>query len=149
MALEVEIERQLPGFTLRAAFTAGQKPVGILGASGAGKTMTMRAVAGLYTPTRGRIVLDGRVLFDSAAGVTLPSRARHVGLLFQHHALFPHLTVEENIAFGLRRLERGESARRVSQQIAAMRCARSPASSLRSPKAMFSSTVICGNKAWC
>ena len=121
MALEVEIERQLPGFTLRAAFTAGQKPVGILGASGAGKTMTLRAVAGLYTPTRGRIVLDGRVLFDSAAGVNLPSRTRQVGLLFQHHALFPHLTVEENIAFGLRKLERGERAQRVSEQIAAMR----------------------------
>jgi molybdate transport system permease protein len=121
VALEVEIERQLPGFTLRAAFTAGQKPVGILGASGAGKTMTLRAVAGLYTPTRGRIVLDGRVLFDSAAGVNLPSRTRQVGLLFQHHALFPHLTVEENIAFGLRKLERGERAQRVSEQIAAMR----------------------------
>ena len=123
MALEVEIERQLPGFALRAAFTAGQKPVGILGASGAGKTMTMRAVAGLYTPARGRITLDGRVLFDSAKGVNLPSRARQVGLLFQHHALFPHLTVEENIAFGLRKLDRNESARRVSQQIAAMRLA--------------------------
>ena len=121
MSLEVEIERQLPGFTLRAAFTAGEKPVGILGASGAGKTMTMRAVAGLYAPTRGRITLDGRVLFDSSKGVNLPSRARQVGLLFQHHALFPHLTVEENIAFGLRRLDRGERARRVSQQIAAMR----------------------------
>jgi len=121
VALEVEIERQLPGFTLRAAFTAGQKPVGILGASGAGKTMTLRAIAGLYTPGRGRIVLDERVLFDATAGVNLPSRVRQVGLLFQNHALFPHLTVEENIAFGLRKLERGERARRVSQQIAAMR----------------------------
>jgi molybdate transport system ATP-binding protein/molybdate transport system permease protein len=121
VSLEVEIERQLPGFALRAAFAAGEKPVGILGASGAGKTMTMRAVAGLYAPTSGRITLDGRVLFDSTTGVNLPSRARQVGLLFQHHALFPHLTVEENIAFGLRRLDRGERARRVSQQIAAMR----------------------------
>ena len=60
MALEVEIERQLEGFALRIAFTAGQKPVGILGASGAGKTMTLRAIAGLYTPARGRIALDGR-----------------------------------------------------------------------------------------
>jgi molybdate transport system permease protein len=121
VSLEVEIERQMPGFALRAAFTAGQKPVGILGASGAGKTMTMRAIAGLYTPASGRIALDGRVLFDSAMGVNLPSRARKVGLLFQHHALFPHLTVEANIAFGLRRLDRGEQVRRVSQQIAAMR----------------------------
>ena len=121
MALEVEIERQLPGFALRAAFTAGQKPVGILGASGSGKTMTLRAIAGLYAPVRGRIALDGRTLFDAAAGVNLPSRERQVGLLFQHHALFPHMTVEENIAFGLRRLDRDEQARRVSEQIAAMR----------------------------
>jgi ABC-type sulfate/molybdate transport systems ATPase subunit len=121
VALEVEIERQLEGFALRMAFTAGQKPVGILGASGAGKTMTLRAIAGLYTPTRGRIALDGRVLFDAAKGVNLPSRARQVGLLFQHHALFPHMTVEENIAFGLRRFDAGERARRVAQQIAAMR----------------------------
>ncbi len=121
MALEVEIERNLADFALRVAFTAAQKPVGILGASGSGKTMTLRAIAGLYAPARGHIVLDGRVLFDSAKGVNLPSRARQVGLLFQHHALFPHLTVEENISFGLRKLDGGERARRVSQQIAAMR----------------------------
>jgi molybdate transport system permease protein len=85
--------------------------------------MTLRAIAGLYEPTRGRIVLDGRTLFDSAAGVNLPSRARQVGLLFQHYALFPHLTVEQNIKFGLRKLDASERARRVSQQISAMRLA--------------------------
>jgi molybdate transport system permease protein len=119
--LEVEIERPLDSFSLRVAFTAGEKPVGILGASGAGKTMTLRAIAGLYAPPRGRIVLGGRVVFDSAKGVNLPSRARQVGLLFQNYALFPHLTVEKNVAFGLRHLDRSERARRVSAQIAAMR----------------------------
>ena len=120
MSLEVEIERQFPGFALRVAFTAGTQPVGILGASGSGKTMTLRAIAGLYTPARGRIALDGRVLFDSAKGVNLPSRERKVGLLFQQHALFPHLTVYENIAFGLRKVRAAELDRQVSEQISAM-----------------------------
>jgi molybdate transport system permease protein len=121
VALEVDIERQLPGFALRVAFAAGPEPVGILGASGSGKSMTLRAVAGLDTPSSGRITLDGRTLFDAAKGVNLPSRARQVGMLFQHLALFPHMTVEENIAFGIRNLDAAEQARRVSEQIAAMR----------------------------
>ena len=120
MSLEVEIEKQFPEFALRVAFTAGPKPVGILGASGSGKTMTLRAVAGLWAPPRGRIALDGRILFDSRHGVNLPSRARQVGLLFQSHALFPHMTVNENVAFGIRNLDAAERRRRVSQQIAAM-----------------------------
>ena len=123
MGLEIEIEKKLPGFTLQVAFATGSKPVGILGASGAGKTMTLRTIAGLEAPARGRIVLDGRVLFDSAAGIDVPSRTRHVGLLFQHYALFPHLTVERNIAFGLRHLAgitREQSAERVADQVAAM-----------------------------
>jgi molybdate transport system permease protein len=121
VSLEVEIERLFPDFALKVAFTAGPKPTGILGASGSGKTMTLRAVAGLYNPSRGRIVLDGRVVFDSAKGINLPSRQRHVGLLFQQHALFPHMTVAKNIAFGLRSIDAAERDRRVSEQIAAMR----------------------------
>lgn len=123
MGLEIEIEKRLPGFTLQVAFAAETEPVGILGASGAGKTMTLRTIAGLDSPARGRIVLDGRVLFDSAAGIDLPSRARRVSLLFQHYALFPHLTVERNIAFGLRHLAGltpEQSAERVAAQVAAM-----------------------------
>ena len=123
MALEIEIEKKFPDFTLQVAFTAENALVGILGASGAGKTMTLRTVAGLDSPARGRIVLDGRVLFDSAAGIDLPSRARRVSLLFQHYALFPHLTVERNIGFGLRHLPGvtpQERSRRTAEQIAAM-----------------------------
>src|ERR1700722_10957827 len=85
--------------------------------------MTLRTVAGLDSPARGRIVLDGRVLFDSAAGIDLPSRARRVSLLFQHYALFPHLTVERNIAFGMPDLSGvtpQERSRRTAEQIAAM-----------------------------
>jgi molybdate transport system permease protein len=123
VTLEVEIEKTFPGFTLQVAFKAEDAPVGILGPSGAGKTMTLRAIAGLDSPGRGRIVLDERVLFDSAARIDLPSRVRRVGLLFQHYALFPHLTVERNIAFGLRHLAgiaAQERARRAAEQVAAM-----------------------------
>ncbi len=119
MSLEVAIEKQVSGFRLAAEFTADSAPLGLLGPSGSGKTMTLRAIAGLESPDRGRIVLHGRVLFDSAHGINVPARARRIGLLFQHHALFPHLTVAENIAFGLGRLPRPERARRVERQLAA------------------------------
>src|ERR1700674_1493265 len=99
MSLEVSIEKQLPGFRLAVEFTAGGAPLGLLGPSGSGKTMTLRAIAGLEAPARGRIVLHGRVLFDSEKRINVPARARRIGLLFQNYALFPHLTVVENIAF--------------------------------------------------
>jgi molybdate transport system permease protein len=99
--LHVEIEKRLPGFTLEVSFRTGEAPLGILGPSGAGKTMTLRAIAGLETPTRGHILLDGRTLFDSAKRINLPARSRRVGLVFQQYALFPHLTVRDNIAFGI------------------------------------------------
>jgi ABC-type sulfate/molybdate transport systems ATPase subunit len=119
MSLEVAIEKQVSGFRLAVEFTADGAPVGLLGPSGSGKSMTLRSIAGLETPDRGRIVLHGRVLFDSARRINVPARARRVGLLFQHYALFPHLTVAENVAFGLRRLPGPERARRVGQQLAA------------------------------
>lgn len=99
--LFVEIEKQLPCFNLNVSFTTEGEPLGLLGASGAGKSMILRCIAGLETPDRGRIVLNGRVLFDSDLGINLPTRDRRVGFLFQNYALFPHLTVAENIAFGL------------------------------------------------
>ena len=119
MSLEVAIEKQVSDFRLSVEFTADGAPLGLLGPSGSGKTMTLRAIAGLETPDCGRIVLDGRVLFDSARRINLPARERKIGLLFQHYALFPHLTVAENIAFGLHRLPESERARRVTQQLAA------------------------------
>src|SRR5690349_16488581 len=100
MPLEVAITKHLPGFSLDVKFAADRTPVGLLGASGAGKTMLLRAIAGLVRPDAGRIALDGRVLFDSAKRHQVPPRRRQVGLLFQNYALFPHLTVQENIEFG-------------------------------------------------
>jgi molybdate transport system permease protein len=119
MSLEVAIEKKVLGFRLAVEFTADSAPLGLLGPSGSGKTMTLRAIAGLETPDRGRIVLHGRVLFDSERGIDVPPRARRMGLLFQNYALFPHLTVAENIAFGLRRIPDAERDRRVREQLAA------------------------------
>jgi ABC-type sulfate/molybdate transport systems ATPase subunit len=119
MALEVAIEKNVPGFGLAVEFTADGAPLGLLGPSGSGKTMTLRAIAGLETPDRGRIVLNGRVLFDSKQRIDVPARARRIGLLFQNYALFPHLNVAKNIAFGLRRLPEAERNRRVAEQLAA------------------------------
>ncbi len=120
MPLEVAIEKSVPGFRLAVEFTAEGAPLGLLGPSGSGKTMTLRAIAGLETPDRGRIVLHGRVLFDSEQGIDVPPRDRRIGLLFQSYALFPHLTVEENIAFGLRHLANDERSRRVARQLSAV-----------------------------
>ncbi len=120
MSLEVAIEKQVSGFRLDVQFAANSAPLGLLGASGSGKTMTLRAVAGLDSPDCGRIVLHGRVLFDSAHGINVPARERRIGLLFQNYALFPHLTVAQNIAFGLRRVPEPERALRVEKQLAAV-----------------------------
>ena len=101
MSLEVEIEKRFAGFTLRAQFTAQDTATAILGASGCGKSMTLRCIAGIVKPDKGRIVLDGVPLFDSEKKIDLPPQKRGVGLLFQNYALFPNMTVEQNILCGL------------------------------------------------
>ncbi len=106
--------KRLPDFTLEASFTSGSGPLGILGPSGAGKTMLLRCIAGLERPDRGRIVLKGRTLFDSERNVQVPARARRIGMLFQNYTLFPHRTVEENVAFGIHGLPRDERSERVN-----------------------------------
>jgi molybdate transport system permease protein len=115
VSLEVQIAKVLPDFTLDAAFRAeGGAPLSILGPSGSGKTMLLRCIAGLERPDRGRIVLNDRVLSDSQQRIRVPARSRRVGLVFQHYALFPHRTVAENIAFGIRDLPAAERERRVA-----------------------------------
>lgn len=111
MSLEVHIEKKLNGFTLRSDFTAGNTATAILGASGCGKSMTLRCIAGIVKPDKGRIVLDGRVLFDSEQHIDLPPQQRGVGLLFQNYALFPNMTVEQNILCGLK-AERNKATRK-------------------------------------
>jgi molybdate transport system permease protein len=119
MPLEVAIEKNVPGFKLAVEFATDGAPLGLLGPSGSGKTMTLRAIAGLEAPERGRIVLNGRVLFDSEQRINVPARDRRIGLLFQNYALFPHLNVAKNIAFGLQGLPDAERNQRVAQQLGA------------------------------
>ncbi|MGI0494363.1 molybdate ABC transporter permease subunit [Alkalinema pantanalense CENA528] len=99
--LWVDLSKQLPEFTLQVKFFANNQPLGILGASGSGKSMLLRCLAGTEIPTEGQILLNGRTLFDSQRGIQVPSQARRIGIIFQNYALFPHLTVAQNIAFGL------------------------------------------------
>ncbi|MEM8778995.1 MAG: molybdate ABC transporter permease subunit [Cyanobacteria bacterium P01_G01_bin.49] len=119
--LIVDIQKQLSGFTLNVSFKTNQLPLGLLGGSGAGKSIILRCIAGLETPDHGRIVLNGRVLFDSQQGINLPSRDRRIGFLFQNYALFPHLTVAQNIAFGLPKTLSSRAIRqRVEKQLIAV-----------------------------
>jgi molybdate transport system permease protein len=104
--LLVDIEKQLLEFKLQIRFAGEPQPLGILGASGAGKSFLLKCLAGMETPDWGRIVLNGRVLFDSELGINLPSRDRAIGMIFQNYALFPHLTVAQNVAFGIPQQER-------------------------------------------
>lgn len=117
MPLQVQIAKRLPNFALDVSFMAGDAPLGILGPSGAGKTMLLRCIAGLEQPDRGRIDLNGRVLLDTQARIRVPARDRRVGLLFQHYSLFPNRTVSENIAFGLHDLPAEERSRRLAALI--------------------------------
>ncbi len=113
--LEIDIEHAWPDFHLRIALSVGPEMLVLLGPSGAGKSLTLRAIAGLFRPKAGRIILRGRVLVDSHAGIYLPPEARRVGYVPQSYALFPHLSVFENVAYGLRGLTPSEVRARVSQ----------------------------------
>ena len=103
MALSVNIRKKLGSFHLEVQFEAEQgTPLALLGASGCGKSVTLRCIAGILKPDEGRITLDGVVLYDSAAGIDLPPQQRRVGYLFQQYALFPNMTVRQNIAAAVR-----------------------------------------------
>lgn len=112
--LLVDLQKQLSDLKLAISFTTDQTPLGLLGASGSGKSTIVRCIAGLETPDRGKIILNGRVLYDSEKGINLPPRDRACGLLFQNYALFPHLTVTENIAFAM---PKGKPYREIKQEV--------------------------------
>jgi molybdate transport system ATP-binding protein len=101
--LSLDLDHALRSFRLELGLGVGAETVALVGPSGAGKSSVLRAVAGLLRPDRGRVVLDGTAWFDSDRGVDLPPERRSVGLVFQEYALFPHLTVRGNVAFGGRR----------------------------------------------
>ena len=107
MSLSLEIKKRYPGFTLDVALEAGEERIGLLGASGCGKSCTLRCIAGVETPDEGRIVVNGVTFFDSAAGINLTPQQRKCALLFQNYQLFPNLTVADNVCAGM---DRGRDA---------------------------------------
>ena len=127
MSSELRVEH------LEKTFTQGAKPavddvsftveageiVVLLGPSGCGKTTTLRCVAGLEHPTSGRIVIGGTVYTDPAAGVLVPPRARNLGMVFQSYAVWPHMTVRQNVAYPLkaRGASRADIARGVEEAL--------------------------------
>ena len=106
--IEVNIQKSFGDFVLNVSFTAGNEVLALLGGSGSGKSMTLRAIAGIVTPDRGRIVVDDVVFFDSEKKINLSPQQRQVGLLFQNYALFPTMTVLENVMTGVRTGSRAE-----------------------------------------
>lgn len=100
--LEVQIYKKLAEFDLDVSFQVDDNILGFMGASGSGKSMTLKCIAGIETPDQGRIVLNGRVLFDSEKKINVPIQKRNVGYMFQSYALFPNMNVYENISVGLR-----------------------------------------------
>ncbi len=107
MRLKVDIRKALRSggrsFVLEAAFSSEDDLTVIFGPSGSGKSLTVQSIAGLVRPDSGRIVVGGELLFDDSQGTNLPTRERKMGYLFQDYALFPHLTVRENIAYPLKK----------------------------------------------
>ncbi len=103
MSLQVSIRKRLANFELDVAFEAGSETLGLLGASGCGKSLTMRCIAGIERPDEGRIVVNDTVFFDSEQGIDLTPQKRKTALLFQNYMLFPNLTVAQNVAAGINR----------------------------------------------
>lgn len=118
--LDVSIFRPFNGFTLDVRFTAQVPITALVGPSGSGKSLTLRAIAGALEPQRGRIALDGEVLFDSELGVNLAPQERRVGYVPQHYALFPHLDVVANVGFGLPNRRSDEGRRRIGEMLELM-----------------------------
>jgi ABC-type sulfate/molybdate transport systems ATPase subunit len=119
-SLSVAIRRRLEHFTLEVAFETAGGVTALLGPSGAGKTLTLRAIAGLLRPDSGHIALGRTSLFDSTANVNVPSRDRRIGYVFQQYALFPHLSVTDNVAYGLQAWPRDAQRVRVAEMLQVM-----------------------------
>ena len=121
LVLSVNIHKEMDDFTLNINFESGAGVTALLGASGCGKSTALRCIAGLETPDRGRIVLNGRVLFDSGKNINLPPQQRRVGYLFREYALFPNMTVRDNLYAVARRLPRARQRAAVDEKLRVFR----------------------------
>ena len=115
--LYVDIEKRLDRFMLKAKLQCDHNALALFGASGAGKSMTLKCISGIETPDRGVIQLNDRVLFDSEKHIDLPPQKRRVGYLFQEYALFPNMTVSGNITAGMRKLPKNEREQKLYELI--------------------------------
>lgn len=106
MKLQVELEKKVKTGTIQVEFSLENEVLGILGRSGCGKSVTLKCIAGILQPEKGKIQLDDRVLYDSERNISRKARERRIGYLFQNYALFPNLTVLENICFSLKQSDR-------------------------------------------
>lgn len=106
--MKIDIKKKLNEFDLNISFKVGNMPLALLGASGSGKSMILKCLSGLENPDMGYIERDGKVLFDSSRNINIRPKDRKIGFIFQNYALFPHMTVYENIAFGLASKDRDE-----------------------------------------
>ena len=118
--IQVSLRRSYPGFTLAVDWEARDEVVALFGPSGAGKSLTLQCLAGLVRPDAGRVEVNGRVFDDVARGIHLAPQARRLGYVFQGYALFPHLSVLDNVAFGLRDRPRAERRARAGAVLDAL-----------------------------
>ena len=118
--IEVALRHRFARFALNVAFKTDAGIVVLFGPSGAGKTLTLRTIAGLFHPQKGTVRINGQTWLDTASGIDLPPQRRQVGYVPQHLGLFPHLTVSQNIAFGLRRIPNAERKKLVDEMLALM-----------------------------
>lgn len=116
MGISIDIRKKLGQFQLAVQLKSEASRIGILGASGCGKSMTLKSIAGIETPDEGMICVDDRVLFDGGRKINVKPQNRRIGYLFQNYALFPHMTVEQNIAAGLKG-SKEEKQRRVNEMV--------------------------------
>ena len=124
MSIFVDVHKKLGTFQLDVGFELGRGVLGLLGASGSGKSKTLQCITGIETPDSGRIVINGRSLFDSEKNINLKTQERRVGYLFQNYALFPNMTVEQNIACGVHTLrDKAKRVKAVGEMIERMQLA--------------------------
>ena len=121
MSLIVDIEKDFGSFSLKVNINQESGVLGFLGESGCGKSMTLKCIAGIVKPDKGKIILNGRVFFDSQKKINIPPQERKVGYLFQNYALFPHMTVKENIEIGLGNFSKEEKSKIVKDYLRKMK----------------------------